>query len=419
MSVAKISVIVPVYNVEKYLSDCLDSILSQSLADIEIIGIDDCSTDQSAEMLKEYASKDRRIKFVQNEKNSGPAYSRNRGIVMATGEYIMFVDSDDMISEGSLLALYDKAEESQADGVLFDIDSIYEMSISKNDIFECRPHRHDYSGVYNGQDLFTLQMDNGDLQLMTVICLWRRDFILNNNLLFPEGVWHEDVPFSVCAFMRANRMVFLRKTCYIYRRRDNSITTKSWGEKNLIGLVRGNAEIILALTQDSANITPSFAASVMEYIYNMRGVARASFIAGVRNGEHIDYPSNVAFLEYIEWHNISRVRYKFIRGIISPDNYCKLAECKKIIIYGAGKVGLEVVNLLNEYGLNNYLIAVTQKESGEGNNCVLPGASLIEDLANEQDKKIVILAVGRKSQEPMEKNASRLGFKNIIKVMDL
>ena len=415
----KISVIIPVYNVEEYLSDCLDSILSQSLVDIEIIGIDDCSTDKSATILNEYVLKDTRIKILHNETNRGPAFSRNLGIKMATGKYVMFVDSDDMITEGSLLALYNKAEESQADGVLFDIDSVYELSSVSNKIAKCHPHRHNYSGIYTGQELFTMQMDNGDLQLMTVICLWKREFILNNGLLFPEDILHEDVPFSVRAFMLAEKMVFLPKSCYIYRRRDNSITTKSWGEKNLIGLVRGNADIILALTQNSANITPRFSASVMEYICNVRAMVRANLIDSAKNGEYIDYSTNVGFLEYVEWQDIYRLGYTLIRGLISPVNYRNLISCKTIIVYGAGKVGLEVINLLTEYGINNYQIAVTKKESVDGNKCILSGAFPIEDLATEQDKKIVIIAVGQKLKETMVENAVRLGFKKIVWAKDL
>ncbi len=415
----KISVIVPVYNVEEYLSDCLDGILSQSLTDIEIIGIDDCSTDQSAKILKEYASKDKRIKIVKNEINRGPGYSRNKGIGMAAGKYIMFVDSDDMVAEGSLLALYNKAEDSQADGVLFDIDSIYEISADQYNISKCNPHKHEYSGTYMGQELFTLQMDNGDLQLTPYICLWRRDFILNNSLLFPEGIWHEDVPFAVCAFMRASRMVFLRKICYIYRRRGNSITTGPWGEKNLIGLVRGNSEIIRALAQYSANITPSFSASVMEYIFSVRRLVRANLIDSIRNGIYINYPADVNFLEFVEWQGISRAGYKYIRGIISPENFRKLVGCKKIIVYGAGKVGAEVVDLLKEYGFDNYRVAVTQRKYGEGSTGILSGTYLIDELADEQEKKLVIIAVGQKLQEQMEDKAVRLGFKNIIRASDL
>ena len=419
MSVAKISVIIPVYNVEEYLAGCLDSILSQSLADIEIIGIDDCSTDQSAKVLEEYASKDKRIKIVKNEINRGPGYSRNKGLGMATGTYIMFVDSDDMIAEGSLLALYNKAEDSKADGVLFDIDSIYEIEADQYNIAKCHPHKHEYSGIYTGQELFTIQFDNGDLQLTPYICLWSKDFILNNSLFFPEGIWHEDVPFAVCAFMRADRMVFLRKVCYIYRRRDNSITTGTWGEKNLVGLVRGISEIICALNQYSANITPRFSSSVMQYIVSVRTLVRENLIASTRKGVYIDYPTDVDFLEFVEWQNISRVRYKYIRGIISPENYHKLVECETIIVYGAGEVGLEVINLLNEYEINNYLIAITQKKLGKESMGISSGASLIEELADEQEKKIVIIAVGQKLQEQMEDNAVRLGFKNIIKASDL
>ena len=101
----KISVIIPVYNVEKYIEDCLNSILVQTLKDFEIICIDDCSTDNSLQIIETYTHKDKRIKILKNKKNEGPSYTRNIGIEMAQGEYIYFLDSDDMIEKNALQEL--------------------------------------------------------------------------------------------------------------------------------------------------------------------------------------------------------------------------------------------------------------------------------------------------------------------------
>ena len=91
----KITVIIPVYNVEKYLQKALDSIINQTLKDIEIICVDDCSTDSSFEILQEYGQKDSRIKILQTDANSGPGIARNKALDIAQGEYILFVDPDD------------------------------------------------------------------------------------------------------------------------------------------------------------------------------------------------------------------------------------------------------------------------------------------------------------------------------------
>ena len=102
----KISVIIPVYNVEKYLSRCLDSVCSQTFNDIEIICINDCSPDNSAEILQEYAEKDKRIRIINKEKNGGLSAARNSGFAVATGEYIYFLDSDDWIELDFLEKMY-------------------------------------------------------------------------------------------------------------------------------------------------------------------------------------------------------------------------------------------------------------------------------------------------------------------------
>lgn len=109
-----ISVIIPVYNVEKYLEQCLDSVINQNLQDIEIICVDDGSTDNSPSILEKFSSKDNRIKIFSKE-NGGQASARNLGIKKAKGKYIAFVDSDDFIKEDMFVKLYDVAENNNLD----------------------------------------------------------------------------------------------------------------------------------------------------------------------------------------------------------------------------------------------------------------------------------------------------------------
>ena len=112
---AKVSVIIPVYNTEKYLRRCLDSVCNQTLRDIEIICINDCSTDNSLSILEEYAGNDNRIKLIDFKENKGAAVARNTGIDMAEGKYIGFVDSDDFVDLDFYEKLYTKAVETGAD----------------------------------------------------------------------------------------------------------------------------------------------------------------------------------------------------------------------------------------------------------------------------------------------------------------
>lgn len=114
-----ISVIIPVYNVENYLGECLDSILNQSFKNLEVICVNDGSTDNSLKILESHAKNDSRVKIISQE-NNGPGYARNVGLKYAKGEYVLFVDSDDFISNDSLNDLYNNAVSNNSDLVLFD-----------------------------------------------------------------------------------------------------------------------------------------------------------------------------------------------------------------------------------------------------------------------------------------------------------
>ena len=117
-----ISVIIPVYNTEEYLEDCLNSIIHQSLPDIEIICINDGSTDNSMDVLKKYAYNDRRLRLIDNESNLGASISRNKGLNLAIGEYIVFHDSDDFIDYDAYEKLYNFAKKNEdLDFVIFDV----------------------------------------------------------------------------------------------------------------------------------------------------------------------------------------------------------------------------------------------------------------------------------------------------------
>ena len=142
----KISVIIPVYNVEQYLRECLDSCIHQTLEDIEIVCVDDCSLDNSDKILKDYAAKDNRIKIIKHETNKGPGAARNTGVTFATGEYIWFVDSDDWIAKEACQLLYNTAKKNDIDVLLFQLNTFYnedrseERRVGKENIFMWRIH---------------------------------------------------------------------------------------------------------------------------------------------------------------------------------------------------------------------------------------------------------------------------------------
>ena len=179
---SKVSVIIPVYNTEKFLRKCLDSVCNQTLQDIEIICINDCSTDGSLEILREYAGKDNRIKLIELFENGGAAKARNIGIDIAHGEYIGFVDSDDFVDLDFYEKLYNKAVETGADAVK---GEIWEL----NDISNA-PHMEAKYDLNN-----FIQKNKAYFYFTFTTAIYKRDFIIQNNIRFPEGLCHLEDPY--------------------------------------------------------------------------------------------------------------------------------------------------------------------------------------------------------------------------------
>lgn len=220
--VPKISVIIPVYNVEKYLSECLDSILNQTFNDIEVICVNDGSTDNSLSILKEYQNKDSRIKIL-TQKNKGAASARNNGLNQAKGKYIYFMDSDDYIENNAFAEIYNLSESKNLDMNIFKIISFMEGSEEK---FTSTYLEMEFLKDLVGDEVFSFR-DLGkkmyDLAVTPPGVLFKRDLI--SDIRFPEGLIYEDNVFFLEAVFNAKRMYFYDKHLYNYRRRNESVTT--------------------------------------------------------------------------------------------------------------------------------------------------------------------------------------------------
>lgn len=214
---AKISIIVPVYNVENYLRDCLDSLVAQTFYDIEIICINDSSTDNSAKILEEYASRDNRIRII-NQPNQGPSVARNKGILEATGEYIFFVDSDDRIESNTCELLYNRTTETGADLILFSYYLDFDTRLEKNTRLEKQIRK------WNGNITFEECPKILSFIPMGVLGkFYKRDFIIDNKILFAENVkYGEDAIFYMDVLLKKAKCNYLNEYLYFYRKNIHS-----------------------------------------------------------------------------------------------------------------------------------------------------------------------------------------------------
>lgn len=221
-----ISVIIPVYNVEDYLYVCLNSVLKQTYKDFEIICIDDVSTDSSLEILEYFEKKDSRIKVLKNDSNNGPGFSRNRGLEVAQGKYVSFLDGDDWLSSNAFEILIEKVEKDNLDLLLF-----------KNIVYYEEPHKFGFEAYYNMEfmnkfenQVFTHRdLDKTKLFYMSNAPwnkFYLKSFLDDNNIRFPnENLIHEDNPFFYKAITSAKRISIIDNYLHNRRRRPGSITT--------------------------------------------------------------------------------------------------------------------------------------------------------------------------------------------------
>ena len=225
----KVSVIIPVYNTEKYLSQCLESVINQTLKDIEIICIDDCSVDNSVKILKEYADKDERITVVTNKINQKQGAARNKALEIAKGRYIQFVDSDDYLKPTAIEELYTYITKSSLDMLMF---SGQNFKDGTNELVDNKYWNFTYLPAKWNKAVFSYKDCLGFLHCMAVsacLTMYKRGFIEKNNLRFPENVFFEDNVFFVKAITKCTACGILNKKLYCRRIHCES-TTQTWNQ---------------------------------------------------------------------------------------------------------------------------------------------------------------------------------------------
>ena len=224
----KVSIIIPVYNTEKYLRKCLDSVCNQTLQDIEIICVNDCSTDDSLEILKEYASNDNRIKIINFTENKGVAVARNTAIEQAKGEYIGFVDSDDYVDLDFYEKLYNTAKSENAELVVGKTQMENENGVKQKDpIFD-----NFFSQVRKNKLHFTQFFGGGG---------YKKELLDKHSIRFTDGlVYGEDRLLPLQASYYSNKLSLVDDTIYHYVRNDDSITINKKNERIMCSFIAYN-----------------------------------------------------------------------------------------------------------------------------------------------------------------------------------
>ena len=221
----KISVIVPVYNVEKWLNMCIDSILAQSYKNLETILVNDGSTDKSKDICDQYLKEDNRVK-VFDILNSGQSVARNIGLKEAKGDYILFIDSDDYISDKAIIEKFINILDSNNYDFIYTSYCRFEDG-NEEKITEILPINLTNDEIKNkeGKDILVDLLNKNSFHHAPYLKVCRKEFILNNKLFFREGYYHEDAEWTFKVFYYAKKIFIYDKPWYMRRMRENSTIT--------------------------------------------------------------------------------------------------------------------------------------------------------------------------------------------------
>ena len=351
--VPRISVIIPVFNMAQYLRKCLESVLAQSLLDIEIICINDGSTDKSVEIIKQYCIQDKRIVFI-DQKNQGVAHARNNGIKTAKGEFVCFMDSDDFYPDVDVLAdLYRAAKENMVKvcggSFSYYIEDTNEMKIAFDDN-RLWGYTFNEDRLWNYKDY---QYDYGYTRF-----IYDREMLINAELFFPPYIRYEDPPFFVKVMITAGWFYALRRITYRYRVAYKEI---KWDSSKIVSTLNGVIDNLVISKENGLNDLHALTLRRLEWIYSFI----ESEIAGEQSAEIIDLLFGIN--KVLDENMILQSRFpdadpktaqKRIAASISKLNYfeqmllfVRKAEVKnkKIVIWGAGQNGIRTLELFKHY----------------------------------------------------------------------
>ena len=309
----KISIIVPIYNVEAYLEECLDSILSQTLQEIEIICVNDGSPDNSLAILNRYADKDNKIKVI-TQKNAGLSVARNSGLKEAIGEYVYFLDSDDYLADDEALFLvYEAAKKDMIDIVSFNHRTI---GLEEKTYLRDMPHNK----VMDGKKYLEL---NGMWSVMVWLRLYRRAYLTEIDFNFIPNITSEDDEALPRLYFNAKKVKHIEDVLLVYRRREGSISTTATPQRLIDGLIATvKAYLFLSKREPEPKFNKYLYNKLLEYLfilYEKTLLVEDKMIAKQKYKQllsELDFtPLEVRLIEneekYIQYHNIEKKGKKY------------------------------------------------------------------------------------------------------------
>lgn len=425
----KVSIILPSLNVKKYIRECIESVINQSLQDIEIICVDAGSTDGTLEIIREYEAKDTRIKVIVSDKKSY-GYQMNLGMATAIGEYIGIVETDDFICERMYEEFYSIAKEYEADFVKSDYYNFTgEGNELKKELFCLPTDKTFYNRIINIEE----ERECFRFPINTWTGIYNRKFLQEHNICHNEtpGASFQDNGFWFLGFVYAKRVLFLDKPYYMHRK-DNPNSSANNREK--VFCICDEFKFIRDVLKKDEKVFQEF-----KYTYTV-----SCFDGYMHHLGRISHEYKKSFLEkFAQDFRFFQEQGELDQGMFgdghilfsimeSPEHfyqqyflpkkklYDMLQNYQNIIIYGAGKVGVSTFHELVDCGLSERILCFAVSEKKE-NPSVYERVSICEiyDLREYCENSLVIIATAQKYQAQIYRTLETLNFKHIITVTEL
>ena len=352
-----VSVVIPVYRVEPYLRACLDSVLASTLQDIEVICVDDASPDGCGAIIDEYAARDGRVTAIHLPENSGQGVARNEGFERATGEFVYFLDSDDMVAPDALESLFARARTDGLDGVFFDSEALFESDLlrHRNESYLAMRSGTYPHGVVSGKELLELFCQQREWTCYVQRQLWRRSFLEDEGIRFPIWASHEDEAFAFEAILAARRVAYVREPYFIRRYREGSVMTTRPTARNLRSYFMCCCEMERFMAD--RGIRSIWAEREVLRIYEAcvriyeQLVADGEDPATAFSGTELEH-------EFLLFNTAQRAYLRY--AMFSEELETRLRGAKRLYIYGAGVIARRVHKALSLKGLVVEAFVVTE-----------------------------------------------------------
>ena len=385
-----VSIIVPVYNTEKYVKRCIDSIINQKLDNYEIVVVDDCSTDQSFEVVSDLSKKCKQIRVYRNEQNMGAGYTKNRALSLCMGKYVCFVDSDDWLMGNLLPDILQLTEQKNADDIFYEGTSVSigQELLEGNDTsfleINCEYEK--------GKDFLEYLLDSKTLVMSANRHFFKRE-LLNEKMKFSENSVNDDCKFTMLLLCNVGTVISLKNKIYAYYQRE---TGRISNHAQKVSLIKETYEHACEIYSEIQTINKEYEDISKKCFRYLMCLVQNDYVKNKKNGlEEYAYLQQKLEQQPTFSQLFEQAKNESPYGIVDKEVMSKIKTKKSIYIYGAGTFGVDVYRVLTQNGVAVAGFIETKVRISEKCGIMVQAINEVE-LDNES---YVVVAVSKKYRE--------------------